>query len=79
MKSNRAPHCHLVSLILSTLFLLMPTISLAGKPFVKKIRVAGNTLIDPYFMDGYLDLGNGLNMTPEIMDLAGRKRIKSQL
>ena len=69
MKSNRAPHCHLVSLILSTLFLLMPTISLAGKPFVKKIRVAGNTLIDPYFMDGYLDLGNGLNMTPEIMDL----------
>ena len=69
MKSNRSPHCRLVPLILSALFLLTPAISLAGKPFVKKIRVAGNTLIDPYFMDGYLDLGNGLNMTPEIMDL----------
>ncbi|MBT3509671.1 MAG: hypothetical protein HN472_09040 [Nitrospina sp.] len=56
---------------LSALFLLTPAILLAGNsaPFVTKIRVTGNTLVDPFDMEGYLDLGNGLNMTPEIMDL----------
>ena len=69
MKPNRTPHCRLLPFILSALFLITAEISLAGNSFVKKIRVTGNTLIDPYFLDGYLDLGNGLNMTPEIMDL----------
>ena len=69
MKPNRTPHCRLLPFILSALFLITAEKSLAGNSFVKKIRVTGNTLIDPYFVDGYLDLGNGLNMTPEIMDL----------
>lgn len=62
---------YLLPIILSALFLLAPAISMAGKsaPFVTKIRVTGNTLIEPYFTDQYLDLGNGLYMTPEIMDL----------
>jgi len=73
MKSSRTPHSQnfFLPLILSALFLIAPEISLAGNsaPFLKKIRVAGNTLIDPFFLDDYLDLGNGLNMTPKIMDL----------
>ena len=80
MKSSRTPHSQrfLLPLILSALFLITPEISLAGNPtpFVKKIRVAGNTLIDPYFLDDYLDLGNGLNMTREIMDL-GASELKA--
>jgi hypothetical protein len=57
---------------LSAVFLLLPAISLAGNsaPFVKKIQIVGNTLIDPFDLNNYLDLGNGLNMTPEIMDMA---------
>ncbi|MBT5551514.1 MAG: hypothetical protein HOJ79_13665 [Nitrospina sp.] len=57
--------------VLSVLYLFAPAILLAGNsaPFVKKIRVTGNTLVDPFDMEDYLDLGNGLNMTPEIMDL----------
>lgn len=75
MKSDRTFHSQgnlLLALLLSALFLMVPELSAAGnsRPFVKKIRVVGNTLIDSYDVDNYLDLGNGLNMTPEIMDLA---------
>ena len=75
MKSDHTFHFQgysLMVLFLSSLFLMAPELSAAEKssPFVKKIRVVGNTLIDPYDVDTYLDLGNGLNMTPEIMDLA---------
>ena len=58
MKSSRTPHFRLLPFILSALFLITAEKSLAGNSFVKKIRVTGNTLIDPYFLDGYLDLGN---------------------
>lgn len=46
--------------------------SLANEPFpfVKKIHVKGNTLLDPYSLAEHFDLGNGLNMNPFIMDLA---------
>lgn len=72
MKPDRLLHSqgYLLALIVSALFLIAPENSSAETPFVKKIRVVGNTLIDPYDLDNYLDLGNGLNMTPEIMDLA---------
>jgi hypothetical protein len=52
-------------------FLMAPGHSIAENPksFVKKIRVVGNTLIDTYDVDTYLNLGNGLTMTPEVMDM----------
>mgnify|MGYP005643671609 CR=1 FL=1 len=73
MKPSRIfihPYLYL-SCFLSALLLLTPATLLAGNtaPFVTKIKVTGNTLVDPFDIDGYLDLGNGLNMTPEIMDL----------
>ncbi len=62
---------YLSAFLLSALFLIVPEQSAAvnSKPFVKKIRVAGNTLIDAYDVGTYLDLGNGLAMTPEVMDM----------
>ncbi len=70
MKPRHFPHCQrfLVPLFFA-LFFLVTEISLAGNSFVKKIRVTGNTLIDPYVLSDYLELGNGLNMTAEMMDM----------
>ena len=45
-------------------------LSLANEPFVKKIRIKGNTLIDAQLLQEHFDLGNGLKMNPFIMDLA---------
>lgn len=69
-KNLHSIHYLLVSFLLA-FFLIAPGNSVAAnsKPFVKKIRIAGNTLIDTYDVDTYLDLGNGLTMSPEIMDM----------
>jgi hypothetical protein len=73
MKSDRLVHCqvYLLALFLSILFLIKPEISMAEKthPFVKKIRVIGNTLIDSYDLENYLNLRSGIIMTPKIMDM----------
>ncbi|MBC8286969.1 MAG: hypothetical protein H8E42_05775 [Nitrospinae bacterium] len=73
MKSGRVhpSQSYILALLLSALFLIVPGKSVAenSRPFVKKIRVVGNTLIDSYDVDNYLDLGRGLTMTPEIMDM----------
>ena len=71
MKKDLHSPKYLLAFFLSALFLITPGKSVAGnsKSFVKKIQIAGNTLIDPYDIDTYLDLGNGLTMTPEIMDM----------
>jgi hypothetical protein len=45
-------------------------LSSASEPFVKKIRIKGNTLIDVQSLQEHFDLGNGLKMSPFIMDLA---------
>ena len=45
-------------------------LSLANEPFVKEIRIKGNTLIDAQLLQEHFDLGNGLKMNPFIMDLA---------
>ncbi len=45
-------------------------VSLASEPFIKKIRIKGNTLIDPQSLRQHFDLGNGLKMDPFLMDLA---------
>jgi hypothetical protein len=45
-------------------------LSSANEPFVKKIRIKGNTLIDAQSLQEHFDLGNGLKMNPFIMDLA---------
>ena len=45
-------------------------LSLANEPFVKKIRIKGNSLIDAQSLQEHFDLGNGLKMNPFIMDLA---------
>jgi hypothetical protein len=45
-------------------------LSSASEPFVKKIRIKGNTLIDAKSLQEHFDLGNGLKMNPFIMDLA---------
>ena len=71
MKTNPHQPKIFLSLLLLVLILILPQTALAKHPgqFVKKIRIIGNTLIDPYFIDDYLDLGNGLTMTPKMMDL----------
>jgi hypothetical protein len=71
MKNKTSQAKIFLSLLLLALTLLLPQSALARHPgqFVKKIRIIGNTLIDPYFLDDYLDLGNGLIMTPRMMDL----------
>lgn len=50
---------------------MTPATSLAGTsaPFVKQVKIIGNNLIDPYDLSDYMDLGNGLSMTPAMMDL----------
>jgi hypothetical protein len=45
-------------------------LSSASEPFVEKIRIKGNTLIDAQSLQEHFDLGNGLKMNPFIMDLA---------
>ena len=74
MKSDRVLHCqiYLLAIAISALFLIVPGKSLAEKPypFVKKIHVIGNTLLDSYDVDNNLDLRQGLTMTPEVMDMA---------
>ena len=45
-------------------------LSSANEPFVKEIRIKGNTLIDTQLLQEHFDLGNGLKMSPVIMDLA---------
>jgi hypothetical protein len=71
MKKDLYSPNYLLAFFLSAFFLITPGKSVAEnpKPFVKKVRIAGNTLIDNYDMDTYLDLGNGLTMTPEVMDM----------
>jgi hypothetical protein len=73
MKISKSLHAinYLLIFFICIFFFIAPGHSIAGnsKPFVKKIRVAGNTLIDAYDVDTYLDLGNGLTMTPEVMDM----------
>jgi hypothetical protein len=73
MKISKSLHAinYLLISFICIFFLIAPRHSIAGnsKPFVKKIKVAGNTLIDAYDLDTYLDLGNGLTMTPEVMDM----------
>ena len=73
MKISKGLHAinYLLIFFIFVFFLIAPGHSVAGnsKPFVKKIRLAGNTLIDDYDVDTYLDLGNGLTMTPEVMDM----------
>ncbi len=65
------PKSYLMALFLSVLLFIVPGITFASSPqsFVKKIKVIGNTLIDSYDLDKYLDLGNGITMTPEVMDM----------
>lgn len=73
MRPDRVLHCklYLWTFLITALLLIGPGNSVAGNSssFVKRIKVVGNTLIDPYDLDNYLDLGNGLTMTPEIMDM----------
>ena len=73
MKTGKNLHSknYLLASFILAFFLIVPGNSVAAnsKPFVKKIRIAGNTLIDAYDVDTYLDLGNGLTMTPEVMDM----------
>jgi hypothetical protein len=45
-------------------------LSFANEPFVKKILIKGNTLIDAQSLQEHFNLGNGLKMNPFIMDLA---------
>ena len=45
-------------------------LSSASEPFVKKIRIKGNTLINTQSLQEHFNLGNGLKMNPFIMDLA---------
>ncbi|MFT4577723.1 MAG: hypothetical protein ACI9UO_000542 [Nitrospinales bacterium] len=45
-------------------------LSAASEPFVKKVRIKGNTLIDAQLLQEHFNLGNGLKMNPFIMDLA---------
>ena len=60
-----------ISLFITGIFLFtFAPISLAAGPSVNKIRVKGNTLIDPQSLKDHFELGNGLNMNPYIMDLA---------
>ena len=59
------------AILVTTLAILGFTqLSLANEPFVKEIRIKGNTLIDAQLLQEHFDLGNGLKMNPFIMDLA---------
>ena len=60
-----------ITLFLSTFLVISSGLTFASspKPFVKKIKIIGNTLIDSYDLERYLDLGNGVNMNPEVMDM----------
>ena len=57
----------------SLLIIGFSQLSSASEPFVKKIRIKGNTLIDAQLLREHFDLGNGLKMNPFIMDLAARE------
>ena len=73
MKTGNALYIsrYFLTFVLLAIFFITPGNSIAGisKPLVKRIKVVGNTLIDTYDLDTYLDLGNGMNMTPEVMDM----------
>jgi hypothetical protein len=58
-----------VTIFMSLLIMGVSQLSSASEPFVKKIRIKGNTLIDPQSLQEHFDLGNGLKMNPFIMDL----------
>jgi hypothetical protein len=58
------------TIFISLLIIGFTQLSSASEPFVKKIRVKGNTLIDAQSLQEHFDLGNGLKMNPFIMDLA---------
>ena len=60
-----------IVLFLSAFLVISPGLTFASsnKSFVKKIKIIGNTLIDSYDLEKYLDLGNGVTMTPEVMDM----------
>ncbi len=58
------------TLFISLFIMGFAQLSSASEPFVKKIRIKGNTLIDAQSLQEHFDLGNGLNMNPFIMDLA---------
>jgi hypothetical protein len=73
MKSHCVTHfkIYLLAVLLPAFLLVVTKNSLAEKPhpFVTKIRVIGNTLIDSYDLDNYLDLRKGITMTPKVMDM----------
>lgn len=54
----------------SLLLMGFAQLATASEPFVKKIRIKGNTLIDAQSLEDHFDLGNGLKMNPFLMDLA---------
>ena len=58
-----------VTIFMSLLIMGVSQLSSASEPFVKKISIKGNTLIDPQSLQEHFDLGNGLKMNPFIMDL----------
>ncbi len=59
-----------ITFFISLLAMGFAQLSSASEPFVKKIRIKGNSLIDPQSLQEHFDLGNGLKMNPFIMDLA---------
>ena len=61
------------TLFISFLAIGFAQLSSASEPFVKKIRIKGNTLIDTQSLQEHFDLSNGLKMNPFIMDLAARE------
>ena len=71
MKHNYCSHNGKVFSAIFALLLIIPQLSLAKEkvPFVKKINIEGNTLIDPYYLENYMNLENGIPMTLEVMDL----------
>ena len=60
-------------IFISLLIMGFAQLSSASEPFVKKICIKGNTLIDAQSLREHFDLGNGLKMNPFIMDLAARE------
>lgn len=58
----------IILLILITIS--MAPVSQANEPFIKKIRIQGNSLVGSNLLEDHFDLGNGLKMNPFLMDLA---------
>lgn len=70
MKFFKTFNKSILLILIITLVLGFTKVSLASEPFVKNIRIKGNTLIDPQTLEEHFDLRNGLEMNPFIMDLA---------